>query len=98
MTRIIRVRDDYGVEHDFYVTEGDQQMVGISENSITYGKIDPRTCQIIQLNRDFARPNEQKETLEHELFHGVRNEKNETDIRYGLSVDYNGMRSYRNVA
>jgi hypothetical protein len=98
MTHIIKVKDDYGVEHEFYVTEGTQEMVGISENSVTYGKIDTRTCQITQLNRDFATSSEQRETLEHELFHGVRNEKSETDIRYGLSVDYNGFRSYRSVA
>jgi len=58
-------------------------MVGVGENFRVFGYHDPRTAEIVGLNRDFAKPHEQYQTLCHEVGHGVRPNDSETMRRYG---------------
>ena|SRR3989344_2832617 len=98
MTRLIEIINNYFVSLFFYLKEGTQEMLGISENSKILGYHDPRTAEIMNLNRDFARPYEQKSTLYHEIGHGVRKQDSETMRRYGDSVGDYGMLEYKLAA
>lgn len=98
MTQLIEVIDDYNVRYFFYISEEDQQMTGIDENSRTFGYIDPRTSQVRILNRDFSRAYEQQNRLHREFSHGVRIQDQETMRQFKDSVGNYGFRRYRKVA
>ena len=89
MVQLIKVLGDYLQELFFYLKEGTQEMVGLSEDSKTFGYHDPTKAEIVRLNRDFSPDYEQSFILSHELGHGSRPKDSETMRRYGDSVgDY----------
>ena len=89
MSQLIELINNYLVKLFFYLKESSQEMVGVGENFRVFGYHDPRTAEIVGLNRDFAKPHEQYQTLCHEIGHGVRPNDSETMRRYGDSVgDY----------
>ena len=98
MSKLIGVVNNYGVKLFFYLFEGTQEMLGISEASKTLGYHDPRKAEITILNRDFARDYEQISTLQHEVGHGVRPKDSETMRRFGDSICDYGVLEYRLVA
>ncbi len=81
MPELIKVKDHYNVDHFFYLFQGSQEMVGIGENSRTFGFIDSRTSQIVLLNSDFSKPDEQESVLHHEIGHGIYPTDTESERR-----------------